>query len=122
MRYIDGLGRVNMARFHKSGEVIECSFCGKAQSRVGKLIAGPGGVYICDECVDLCNEIIDEQGLVPRRQRRRASLLGAGVQAPAGSGPGAPLGLNAASLAAEFDLPEETAAAILARVSASAEL
>ncbi len=110
-----------MARFHKSGEVIECSFCGKAQSRVGKLIAGPGGVYICDECVDLCNLIIEEEGFDPRRRRRPTSSAGAGVRAPASSGPGAPLGLNAASLAAEFDLPEETAAAILARVSASAE-
>ena len=38
----------------------KCSFCEKAQWRVEKLIAGPG-VYICDECIDLCNEIIDEE-------------------------------------------------------------
>lgn len=38
-----------------------CSFCGKAQHKVRKLIAGPGGVYICDECVVLCQEIITEE-------------------------------------------------------------
>src|SRR5438874_11799612 len=37
-----------------------CSFCGKSQDQVRRLIAGPGAVYICDECVDLCREIIDE--------------------------------------------------------------
>src|SRR5690606_3283712 len=37
-----------------------CSFCGKNQDQVRRLIAGPGAVYICDECVDLCREIIDE--------------------------------------------------------------
>ncbi|MBD0357726.1 MAG: ATP-dependent Clp protease ATP-binding subunit ClpX [Rubrobacter sp.] len=39
---------------------LQCSFCGKSQRQVRKLIAGPG-VYICDECIDLCNEIIDEE-------------------------------------------------------------
>src|SRR6187549_409405 len=38
-----------------------CSFCGKSQDQVRRLIAGPGAVYICDECVDLCREIIDEE-------------------------------------------------------------
>ncbi len=64
---------------------LKCSFCGKSQEQVRKLIAGPG-VYICDECVDLCNEILDEELFdssatvaqpVPRREqapeRRRAS-------------------------------------------------
>jgi ATP-dependent Clp protease ATP-binding subunit ClpX len=37
-----------------------CSFCGKTQDQVRRLIAGPGGVYICDECVRLCQEILDE--------------------------------------------------------------
>src|SRR5881392_1890628 len=37
-----------------------CSFCGKSQEDVRRLIAGPGAVYICDECVELCREIIDE--------------------------------------------------------------
>jgi ClpX C4-type zinc finger len=109
-----------MTRFHKSGGVVECSFCSKAQSRVGKLIAGPGGVYICDECIDLCNQIIEEEGFVPRRHRGTTASAGAGVEALGRSEAGRPVGLNAAGLAAEFGLPEETAAAILARVSAPA--
>lgn len=44
----------------KKSEFLKCSFCGKSQKQVRKLIAGPG-VYICNECVDLCNEIIDEE-------------------------------------------------------------
>ena len=43
---------------------LKCSFCGKSQEQVRKLIAGPG-VYICDECVELCNEILDEELLDP---------------------------------------------------------
>lgn len=42
-------------------DVIRCSFCGKAQAQVRKLIAGPNGVYICDECIDVCTEIIEEE-------------------------------------------------------------
>ena len=38
-----------------------CSFCGKSQDQVRKLIAGPNGAYICDECVDICAEIIEEE-------------------------------------------------------------
>jgi ATP-dependent Clp protease ATP-binding subunit ClpX len=66
---------------------LKCSFCGKSQEQVRKLIAGPG-VYICDECVDLCNEILDEELFdssatvsqpVPRREqapeRRRVPRL-----------------------------------------------
>ena len=49
-----------MAKFSESGELLKCSFCGKSQKQVKKLIAGPG-VYICDECIDLCNEIIEEE-------------------------------------------------------------
>ena len=45
----------------KNMEKIRCSFCGKSQEQVRKLIAGPGGAYICDECVDICAEIIDEE-------------------------------------------------------------
>ncbi|MGH2813340.1 MAG: ClpX C4-type zinc finger protein, partial [Actinomycetota bacterium] len=48
-----------MPKFSDGGDLLKCSFCGKSQKQVKKLIAGPG-VYICDECVDLCNEIIDE--------------------------------------------------------------
>ena len=40
---------------------IRCSFCNKTQDQVRKLIAGPEGVYICDECVDICSDIIDEE-------------------------------------------------------------
>jgi ATP-dependent Clp protease ATP-binding subunit ClpX len=39
---------------------LQCSFCGKSQRQVRKLIAGPG-VYICDECIELCNEILEEE-------------------------------------------------------------
>jgi ATP-dependent Clp protease ATP-binding subunit ClpX len=49
-----------MAKFGESGDLLKCSFCGKSQKQVKKLIAGPG-VYICDECIDLCNEIIEEE-------------------------------------------------------------
>src|SRR3990172_6097521 len=47
-------GRAGRVQYH-------CSFCGKNQDQVRRLIAGPGAVYICDECVDLCREIIDEE-------------------------------------------------------------
>ena len=53
-----------MARGSDSNEQLLCSFCGKSQRQVKKLIAGPG-VYICDECIDLCNEIIDEELVEP---------------------------------------------------------
>jgi ATP-dependent Clp protease ATP-binding subunit ClpX len=46
-----------------------CSFCGKSQEQVHRLIAGPGGVYICDECIDLCQEIIAEEQAAPAAQR-----------------------------------------------------
>jgi len=47
-------------KFGEGGDLLKCSFCGKSQKQVKKLIAGPG-VYICDECIDLCNEIIEEE-------------------------------------------------------------
>ncbi len=49
-----------MSKLSESGEMLKCSFCGKSQKQVRKLIAGPG-VYICDECIELCNEIIEEE-------------------------------------------------------------
>lgn len=49
-----------MARISDGADLLKCSFCGKSQKQVKKLIAGPG-VYICDECIDLCNEIIEEE-------------------------------------------------------------
>jgi ATP-dependent Clp protease ATP-binding subunit ClpX len=51
--------RERMFRFG-DGEKLKCSFCGKSQEQVRKLVAGPG-VYICDECIELCNEIIEEE-------------------------------------------------------------
>ncbi len=67
-RNLDGAGyairyqarKETLARPTDSNEQLLCSFCGKSQRQVKKLIAGPG-VYICDECIDLCNEIIDEE-------------------------------------------------------------
>ena len=49
-----------MAKFGEGGDLVKCSFCGKSQKQVKKLIAGPS-VYICDECIDLCNDIIAEE-------------------------------------------------------------
>jgi len=49
-----------VARIGEGADLLKCSFCGKSQKQVKKLIAGPG-VYICDECIDLCNEIIEEE-------------------------------------------------------------
>lgn len=49
-----------MARMQESADLLKCSFCGKSQKQVQKLIAGPG-VYICNECIELCNEIIEEE-------------------------------------------------------------
>jgi len=49
-----------VSKLGEGGDLLKCSFCGKSQKQVKKLIAGPG-VYICDECIDLCNEIIEEE-------------------------------------------------------------
>jgi hypothetical protein len=53
---------------HKGPAYLLCSFCGKSQIHVEKLIAGPGGVYICNECVKLCAEVIAEE----REQAQRS--------------------------------------------------
>ena len=45
----------------ETSELLKCTFCGKSQRQVRKLIAGPASVYICDECVELCNEIVEEE-------------------------------------------------------------
>ncbi|PRY01032.1 ClpX C4-type zinc finger protein, partial [Allonocardiopsis opalescens] len=50
-----------MARIGDSGDLLKCTFCGKSQKQVRKLVAGPGRICICDECVELCNELIDEE-------------------------------------------------------------
>jgi len=52
-----------------------CSFCGKSQDQVQRLIAGPGGVYICDECIDLCQEIIDEEQATVSKPRLQAGKI-----------------------------------------------
>ena len=52
-----------MAGYNDEKKVLRCSFCNKTQDQVRKLIAGPKGknVYICDECIDICSEIIEEE-------------------------------------------------------------
>ena len=57
-----------MAKYHHSDADIKCSFCGKSQEMVAKLIAGPD-VYICDECIDLCNEIVGTTDIMPKEDR-----------------------------------------------------
>ncbi len=52
-----------------------CSFCGKSQEQVQRLIAGPGGVYICDECIDLCREIIEEEQATVTKPRLQAGKI-----------------------------------------------
>ena len=54
-----------MASQRNSRLQYKCSFCGKSQEQVRRLIAGPGSVYICDECIELCREIIDEEAPAP---------------------------------------------------------
>ena len=49
-----------MARIGDGGDLVKCSFCGQGPKQVKKLISGPG-VYICDVCIDLCNEIIEKE-------------------------------------------------------------
>lgn len=82
-------------------DVLKCSFCGKAQHQVIKLVAGPG-VYICDRCIDLCNQIVEEEiGKRPEGVRNaeieaaareaidavnRLRTLGQQAQVPPGSG------------------------------------
>ncbi len=50
-----------------------CSFCGKGQDEVQRLIAGPGAVYICNECVDLCKEIVEEENGKPAEDVRTSA-------------------------------------------------
>ena len=115
-----------MARPTDSNEQLLCSFCGKSQRQVKKLIAGPG-VYICDECIDLCNEIIDEEldgrsdlrprepseaegdlvgppGVRGRPGARQAHALGRGLQ-PLQARPDDAVGRRAGPRAAEVQHP-----------------
>ena len=57
---------------NKNESVIRCSFCGKTQAQVHKMISGPAGLYICDECVDLCREIIEEEAPYEMSQQQEA--------------------------------------------------
>jgi ATP-dependent Clp protease ATP-binding subunit ClpX len=59
----------NMANSKNTRMTYRCSFCGKSQDQVQRLIAGPGGVYICDECIDLCREIIEEEQATTAKPR-----------------------------------------------------
>ena len=56
------------AKGSKSRTTYTCSFCGKNQEQVRRLIAGPGAVYICDECVELCREIVQEDKSSPANE------------------------------------------------------
>ena len=62
-----------MPRKDSQGDVLRCSFCGKSQDEVKRLIAGPTA-YICDECIDLCNDIILEEGAAEQSKARRRLL------------------------------------------------
>ena len=64
-----------MANSKNTRMTYRCSFCGKSQDQVQRLIAGPGGVYICDECIDLCREIIEEEQATVTRPRLQAGKI-----------------------------------------------
>ena len=64
----------NVANTKGTRMTYHCSFCGKSQDQVQQLISGPGGVRICDECIDLCREIIEESTAKPRGQQERIQL------------------------------------------------
>ena len=101
--------RERVARPTDSNEQLLCSFCGKSQRQVKKLIAGPG-VYICDECIDLCNEIIDEELTGPADVRPREPpeaegdlLRPPGVRGGPGAGQAHALGRRLQPLQARAD-------------------
>ncbi len=64
-----------MANSKNMRTTYRCSFCGKSQDQVQRLIAGPGGVYICDECIDLCREIIEEEQATVSKPRSQIGKL-----------------------------------------------
>ena len=63
-----------MAKFGDGGDLVKCSFCGKSQKQVKKLIAGPG-VYICDQCIELCQEVLEEDSRVTPVRRPRSNVV-----------------------------------------------
>ncbi|HYT33475.1 MAG TPA: ATP-dependent Clp protease ATP-binding subunit ClpX [Ktedonobacteraceae bacterium] len=64
-----------MANSKNTRMTYRCSFCGKSQDQVQRLIAGPGGVYICDECIDLCREIIEEEQATTSKPRLQTGKI-----------------------------------------------
>lgn len=64
-----------MANSKNMRTTYRCSFCGKSQDQVQRLIAGPGGVYICDECIDLCREIIEEEQATVAKPRLQTGKI-----------------------------------------------
>jgi hypothetical protein len=63
-----------LARIGESGDLCKCSFCGKSQKQVNKLVAGPG-VYICDGCVDICYDILEEELFLDPKTRVSAGSV-----------------------------------------------
>ena len=68
-------GETDVANSKSLRATYRCSFCGKSQDQVQRLIAGPGGVYICDECIDLCREIIEEEQATISKPRLQAGKI-----------------------------------------------
>ncbi|MBO5572685.1 MAG: ATP-dependent Clp protease ATP-binding subunit ClpX [Clostridium sp.] len=67
---------------NKNDDEIRCSFCGKTQNQVRKLIAGIGDVYICDDCVELCSEILEEESLGQKKRKKRPDFAGINLPKP----------------------------------------
>ena len=67
---------------NKSDDGIRCSFCGKTQNQVKKLIAGIGDVYICDDCVELCSEILEEESLGRGKRKKKPDFTGINLPKP----------------------------------------
>lgn len=78
-------------RDDQAGSLVCCSFCDKSQRQVGKLIRGAGDIYICNECVDLCENILDEEEFEPEPPKHR-------VWAAAPGEPAAPVWPSASKL------------------------
>ena len=76
----------------KNDGKIRCSFCGKTQDQVNRLISGPNGAFICDECIDICAEILEEEGVEGHDRlpahRRQDARPGAVSRCYAGRWPG----------------------------------
>jgi ATP-dependent protease Clp ATPase subunit len=64
-----------VARLGEREDLLKCSFCGKSQKQVQRLIAGPG-VYICNECVDFCSELLNDEGFETSQEQHMQSAAG----------------------------------------------